>query len=109
MKMTNFTRKLFAIMFAAGAFSAAVAASGIAPADAAPMVRDHRAQPVVRDHRSSGPVVRDHRDGGRNGGRGGGVVVTSSPRDRGCSVARCPSRPRDPLKCVMRNGRYKCS
>jgi hypothetical protein len=37
------------------------------------------------------------------------VVVTSSPRDRGCSVARCPSRPRNPLKCVMRNGRYKCS
>ena len=99
--MTNLTRKVFAVMFAAGAFGVAVAASAVAPANAGPMVRDHR---------SSGPMVRDHRDGGRNGGsRGGGVVVTSSPRDRGCSVARCPSRPRNPLKCVMRNGRYKCS
>jgi hypothetical protein len=107
--MSSFTRKFCTAMVAAAALGGAVAGSGIAPADAAPMVRDHRSQPQVRDHRS-GPVVRDHRNTGRNnGGPGGGVVVTSKPRDRGCSVARCPSRPRDPLKCVMRNGRYKCS
>ncbi len=37
--------------------------------------------PVVRDHRRPGPIVRDHR--GPNGAPQGGVIVTSSPRQRG--------------------------
>jgi hypothetical protein len=66
-----------------------------------PVVRDHRADPVVRDHRTSGPfvpdnwtpgpIVRDHRRPGpivrdyrgQNGAPQGGVIVTSSTRQRG--------------------------
>jgi hypothetical protein len=57
-----------------------------------PIVRDHRTSgpivpddwkpgPIVRDHRTPGPIVRDHR--GRNGAPQGGVIVTSSTRQRG--------------------------
>jgi hypothetical protein len=66
-----------------------------------PIVRNHRAEPVVRDHRTSGPfvpdnwkpgpIVRDHRRPGsivrdyrgQNGAPQGGVIVTSSTRQRG--------------------------
>ena len=65
------------------------------------IVRNHRAEPVVRDHRTSGPfvpddwkpgpIVRDHRRPGsivrdyrgQNGAPQGGVIVTSSTRQRG--------------------------
>jgi hypothetical protein len=56
-----------------------------------PIVRDHRAEPVVRDHRTSSPIVRDHRTPspivrdhrGGNGAPQGGVIVTTSDRQRG--------------------------
>jgi hypothetical protein len=57
-----------------------------------PIVRDHRTSgpfvpddwkpgPIVRDHRRPGSIVRDYR--GQNGAPQGGVIVTSSTRQRG--------------------------